>query len=112
MNISTFIDYSNNLTTINLLDFRKDLGNLLDNNQIPLQINKRGRAVGFVLPVNMGQDFLEWKKRSEIKKLYWSQKNNLKTLGRDRLLKSDLIDDSTNLDELSADQIVELVSKI
>jgi hypothetical protein len=108
----TYTNYTNNLTNINLLDFRKDLGNILSDNQFPLQINKRGKAVGFVLPVGLGRDFLDWQNRQELQKLYISQKTELKNLGRDVLLQNKLINTKTDLDKLSADEIVELVSKI
>jgi hypothetical protein len=108
----TYTNYSNNLTNINLLDFRKDLGNILSDNQFPLQINKRGKAVGFVLPVRLGRDFLDWQNRQELQKLYISQKTELKNLGRDVLLQNKLINTKIDLDKLSADEIVELVSKI
>jgi hypothetical protein len=108
----TYTNYSNNLTSINLLDFRKDLGNILNDNQFPLQINKRGKAVGFVLPIQLGKDFLDWQNRQELQKLYILQKTELKNLGRDILLQNKLIDTRTNLDKLSPDEIVELVSKI
>jgi hypothetical protein len=108
----TYTSYSNNLSNINLLDFRKDLGNIMSNNQFPLQINKRGKAVGFVLPVKLGKDFLDWQNRQELQKLYLSQKTDLKNMGREVLMQNKLIDTKTNLDKLSADEIVQLVSRV
>jgi hypothetical protein len=108
----TYSNYSQNIASINLLDFRKDLGNVLDNNNQPLEIRKRGKAIGIILPIETGKDFLEWKNRNDLRQKYLAQKDELKKLGRDVLIKNKLVNRSLNLDSLSADQITELVSKI
>jgi hypothetical protein len=108
----SYSKYSSNITSINLLDFRRDLGNVLDKNREPLEIRKRGKAIGIMLPIETGRDFLEWKKRNDLRQCYLAQKDELKKLGKNVLIKSKLIDSSVNLDSLSADQITQLVSQI
>jgi PHD/YefM family antitoxin component YafN of YafNO toxin-antitoxin module len=109
MTAKTYSTYS--LNTINLIDFRKDLGKVIDNNNAPLQIVKRGKPIGIVLPVDLGLEFLEWQKMNNIRQKYLSQKQSLIQKSKNIISKS-FPKSNLNTDELTPDQIIELVSKI
>lgn len=112
MTTKTYTNFSSSIPSISLLDFRKDLGKVLESNNNPLEIVKRGKTMGLVLPVELGNDFLAWYKKNQIKQKYLSQKNGLTKAGNKTLLEADIIKNTRGLSKASPDQIVNLISKI
>jgi prevent-host-death family protein len=97
---------STKTTQVSLLDFRNNLGNFVAKaNQKPLKLTKRGQTVGVVLSEDLAEEFLDWKKRQELKKFYLKVKPGFAELGRKFLAEKGLKEE-----DLTEDELVDLVA--
>jgi hypothetical protein len=96
------------LNELNLLDFRKQIGDLFgkQKSQIPILIKKRGRAMGLFIPETEIDSYLDWLNTQKTLELYYSLKPELIALGDKFLQKKNL-----DLKNYELDEVVSLIFK-